>query len=351
MSEVVRQAVAEVVEGRSLSREAAKRVMAEIMAGRASEALIAALLVGLRMKGETAEEIAGFAEAMREAAVRVECRRSDVIDTCGTGGDAHDTFNISTAAAIVAAAAGAAVAKHGNRAVSSRCGSADVLEALGVVIELGPGEVAECIDRTGFGFLYAPGLHPAMKHAMPVRRELKVRTVFNLLGPLTNPAGARRQVLGVFSRRWVRPVAEALAELGADRALVVHGLEGLDEISVCGPTAVAELRDGEVSERVLEPEELGLGRHELCELAGAGPEESAQMIVAVFEGQRGARRDAVVANAAAALYVAGMADDLSECARMAEEVIDSGAALRKLEEIVRFSRELGGRGEGESGAG
>ena len=333
------QALADVLEGRSLTRDRAREVMAEVMAGGATPAQIGGFLVALRAKGETADEIAGFAEAMRDHAVRVAPRRSDLVDTAGTGGDGARTLNISTAAALVAAAAGAAVAKHGNRAVSSASGSADVLEALGFDLELPPERIARSIDELGFGFMFAPSHHPAMRHAAPVRRELATRTVFNVLGPLTNPAGARAQVVGVYSPGLVRTIADVLALLGARRAFVVHGAFGVDELSPAGPNLVCEVVDGRVHEREIDPLELGIPRCAPSELRGGSPEENAAAIRAVFSGEeQGARRDAILLNAAGAIAAAGHADDLHDGLELAREALESDAAAGRLEALARFSR-------------
>ena len=340
----VREALAQIVEGRHLIREEAYAALCEIMSGGATDSQIAGLLIGLRMKGETPAEIAGFARAMRDHAVRVTTSRSPVVDTCGTGGDALETFNISTAAAFVAAGAGVAIAKHGNRAVSSHCGSADVLLALGVRLDLSADQVGRCLDQTGVGFLFAPSLHPAMKHAMGPRRELGLRTVFNLLGPLTNPAGASRQLIGVFDEAWVEPVCEALAELGAEHVLVVHGQPGLDEISTLGPTTVCELRGGTLRTWIVSPEELGLATACPEDLAGGDPQQSAAILTAVLEGERGPRRDIVVLNAAGALVAADRADNLGEGLELAYQVIDSGAARERLEALRSVSCELASEG-------
>ena len=323
-----------------LTSAEAEAVMEQIMDGRATEAQIAAFLVALRMKGETAEEIAGFARAMRRRAVKVPVQRPDVLDTCGTGGDAFDTFNISTAAAFVAAAAGAAVAKHGNRSVTSRCGSADVLEHLGVRLDLTPEQVGRCIDEIGIGFLFAPALHPAMKHAIGPRRQLKLRTVFNILGPLTNPANARRQVIGVFAPQWVRPLAEALRELGIAHALVVHGLDGLDEISTLGPTAVAELRDGTITEYQLTPDQFGLPCARPEDIAGADVPHSAQILRQVLEGQPGPRLDIVLLNAGAAIYTAGLAPDIAAGIEIARQTVAAGKASHKLSQLIDLTQRL-----------
>ncbi len=338
------QVLEKVVEGQHLDPAEAEAVMEIVMTGQATPAQIAAFLVALRIKGETPCEISSFARAMRHHALQVSTSRADVVDTCGTGGDACDTFNISTAAAFVAAGAGVAIAKHGNRCVTSRCGSADVLEALGVCLTLSPAQVGRCIDEIGIGFMFAPALHPAMKHAVGPRRELKLRTVFNLLGPLTNPAGARRQVLGVFQERWVLPVAEALRELGAEHALVVHGLGGLDEISTIGPTRVAELREGTISEYELQPEALGFARARPEDLVGGDVDRNVATLTAALSGQAGPVRDIVVLNAAAAIYVGGRAPSLLSALGVAEQVIDSGAATAKLTELVRFSQAIAQEG-------
>ena len=337
---MIQQALQRLLDGHDLGREETRDVMAEIMRGEATPAQIGGFLVALRAKGETADEITGCAEAMRAQALTVHPRREDLVDTAGTGGDGARTINISTAAALVAAAAGAAVAKHGNRAVSSACGSADVLEALGFSLEQEPERIAQSIDELGFGFLFAPSHHPAMRHAAPVRRELATRTVFNVLGPLTNPAGARAQVVGVYSEQLVRTIADVLAQLGARRAFVVHGAGGIDELSPVGTNLVAEVVDGAVTERRLDPEsELGLPRCSLEELRGGTPEENASALREVFAGADGGRRSAVLLNAAGAIAAAGHADDLREGLALARETVDSGAAAERLEQLVAFSRQ------------
>jgi anthranilate phosphoribosyltransferase len=336
---MIQQAITQLLDGRSLERAQAREVMGEIMRGEATAAQIGGFLVALRAKGETAEEITGCAEAMREHVLPVRPQRDDLVDTAGTGGDGSCTINISTAAALVAAAAGAAVAKHGNRAVSSACGSADVLEALGFTLEQEPARIAQSIDELGFGFLFAPSHHPAMRHAAPVRRELATRTVFNVLGPLTNPAAARAQVVGVYSPQLVRTIADVLAALGARRAFVVHGAGGIDELSPVGPNLVAEVVDGSVRERELDPEaELGLARCRIDELRGGSPEENAAAIRDVLAGAGGGRRSAILLNAAGAIAAAGHAADLREGLVLAREAIDSGAAAERLEQLVAFSR-------------
>ena len=335
---MIQAALADLLDGRDLGRERAREVMDEIMRGEATQAQIGGFLVALRLKGETADEIAGCAEAMREHVLPVRPKRDDLVDTAGTGGDGAETINISTAAAIVAAAAGAGVAKHGNRAVSSASGSADVLEALGFELERPPELIARSIDELGFGFMFAPSHHPAMRHAAPVRRELATRTVFNVLGPLTNPAGARAQVIGVYSRPLVRTIAEVLAQLGARRAFVVHGAYGIDELSPAGTNDVCEVVDGEVRERAIDPLELGIERSDPGELRGGSPAENADAIRAVFAGAQGARRDAILLNAAGAVAAAGHAEDLREGLELARAAVDSGAAASRLEELAEFSR-------------
>jgi len=328
------------LDGHDLGRAETREVMDQIMQGEATPAQIGGFLVALRAKGETPDEIAGCAEAMREHVLPVRPQRDDLVDTAGTGGDGAQTINISTAAALVAAAAGAGVAKHGNRAVSSACGSADVLEALGFELEQPPDRIERSIDELGFGFLFAPSHHPAMRHAASVRKELATRTVFNLLGPLTNPAGARAQVVGVYSPTLVRTIADVLAQLGARRAFVVHGAGGLDELSPVGANLVCEVVGGAVHEGELDPEaELGVPRCRVEELRGGTPEENATAIREVFAGAPGGRRSAVLLNAAAAIAAAGHAADLREGLELARRAIDSGAAAERLERLIVFSRE------------
>jgi anthranilate phosphoribosyltransferase len=338
----IQRALARLLDGASLARPEAREVMDVIMRGEATPAQIGAFLIALRAKGETTDEIAGCAEAMREHVVAVRPQRDDLVDTAGTGGDGARTLNISTAAALVAAAAGAGVAKHGNRAVSSACGSADVLEALGFRLELPPERIARSIDQLGFGFMFAPAHHPAMRHAAPVRRELATRTVFNVLGPLTNPAGARAQVIGVFSPQLVRTIADVVAQLGARRAYVVHGFAGIDELSPAGPNLVCEVVDADVRERAIDPADLGIGACDPDELRGGTPDENARAIRDVLGGADGGRRDAVLLNAAGAIAAAGHAADLREGLERAREAVDSGAAFERLEELARFSQESDG---------
>jgi anthranilate phosphoribosyltransferase len=333
----------------SLSRAEAHAVMTEVLTGRCSDTQIAALLVALHMKGETVEEIVGFAEAIRAAAVPLKLHsdsvldasgtgRDALVDTCGTGGDTSGTFNISTATAFVAAGAGVRVAKHGNRSVTSKCGSADVMEALGVNIQLPAALIAACLEQVGIAFLFAPAMHSAMKHVQTARRELHLRTVFNLLGPLTNPARATCQVVGVYSADLVEKLAEALSMLGLHRALVVHGSDGLDEITITGPTRVGEVREGQVHTYEVTPEEFGLQRATLDEISGGDAARNASLIREVLSGKKSARRDVVLLNAAAALVAAGRADHLRDAVPLAVKAIDSGAAQGKLEALVSFTR-------------
>jgi len=331
-------ALALLLEGRDLSRAETRRVMDTIMSGGATPAQIGGFLVALRLKGETADEIAGAAEAMRDHVVAVEPVRDDLVDTAGTGGDGQATINISTAAALVAAAAGAGVAKHGNRAVSSASGSADVLEALGFVLELPPERIETSIDELGFGFLFAPTHNPGFRHAAPVRKELAARTVFNVLGPLTNPAGARAQIVGVYDPALVRTIAEVLARLDARRAFVVHGAHGVDELSPAGPNLVCEVVDGAVEERTIDPLDLGVPRCAPDELRGGSPEQNAAAIRAVFSGEeQGAKRDAILLNAAGAIAAGGRAADLRDGLEVARLTVDSGAAAERLDALVAFS--------------
>ncbi len=332
----------------SLSREEARAVMTEVLTGQCTEAQIGALLVALHMKGETVEEIVGFAEAIRAAATPLKLHahqvldasgtgRDALVDTCGTGGDTSGTFNISTATAFVVAGAGVRVAKHGNRSVTSKCGSADVMEALGVKIDLPPARIPACLEEVGIAFLFAPAVHSAMKYVQTARRDLRLRTVFNLLGPLTNPAQATCQVVGVYSSDLVEKLAEALSMLGLHRALVVHGSDGLDEITITGPTRIAEVREGQVRTYEVTPEEFGLERAPLNDIFGGDAVLNAQLIRGVLEGKQSARRDVVLLNAAAALVAAGKADHLRDAVPLAATAIDSGAAATKLDALIKFS--------------
>ena len=336
---MIREAIEELVAGRSLSMDQASAVMDEIMEGQATQAQLAAFLTALRLKGETPEEIAGMATVMREKALRVEVEGA-VVDTCGTGGDGSGTFNISTAAAFVAAGAGLKVAKHGNRAASGTCGSADVLEALGVKIELGPEAVKQCIDEVGIGFMYAPTFHPAMKYAAPVRRELGIRTVFNILGPLTNPAVARRQLLGVADPSLGEKMARVLQLMGSEHSLVVHGHDGLDELTLGDETSVWELRDGGITSYTVNPGDLGLPRVPLQALQGGTPQENAFLLRRILAAEKGPHRYIVLLNSAAVLVVGGKAKDLKEGLDLAREVIDGSDALLKLEALVELSQAL-----------
>jgi anthranilate phosphoribosyltransferase len=336
---MIQEAIAELLDSRHLEAADARAAMGEIMDGTATQSQTAGFLVALRMNGETVDEIAGCAEAMRQHVVPVTPARDDLVDTAGTGGDGAQTLNISTAAALVAAATGAAVAKHGNRAVSSASGSADVLEALGFNLELPAERIARSIDELGFGFIFAPAHHPGFRHAAPVRRELGVRTVFNVLGPLTNPAGARTQIVGVYSAELVPVIADVLVRLGSRRAFVVHGAGGIDELSPAGPNVVCEVVAGDVHMRTIDPLELGVARCAPGDLRGGSPEANAAAITAVFGGERGAHRDAVLLNAAGAIAAAGRAEGLAEGLAAATEAVDSGAAATRLDELVAFSRE------------
>ncbi|MCC5856627.1 MAG: anthranilate phosphoribosyltransferase [Ectothiorhodospiraceae bacterium] len=336
----MQSAIRAVTEGHNLSREDMTTVMRTIMTGEATPAQIGGFLVGLRMKGETVDEIAAAATVMRSLATRVEVNGVHLVDTCGTGGDARGTLNVSTAAAFVVAAAGGRVAKHGNRSVSSSSGSADVLEHAGARLDLNPAQVAESVERTGVGFLFAPLFHSAMKHAIGPRKEMGVRTIFNLLGPLTNPAGAPNQLMGVFAEHWVAPLARVLKDLGSQRVLVVHAEDGLDEISIGSPTAVAELRDGHLHEYRVEPEDFGMQRASLDSIRVENADESLAMIRAAFAGEQGPAGDIIALNAGAAIYVAGLDESLAGGVRRARQLLAEGAAGRKLEDFVACTQAL-----------
>jgi anthranilate phosphoribosyltransferase len=338
---MIREAIAKLVDGKSLAEDEAAAVMEEIMTGEATPAQLAAFVVALRLKGETVDEIAGMARVMRAKALRVPYEGPSLLDTCGTGGDAAGTINVSTAAAFVAAGAGAVVAKHGNRAMTSQCGSADVLEALGAKIDLSPEQVASCLRDAGVGFMFAPNFHPAMRFAAGPRREIGVRTVFNVLGPLTNPAGAQAQVLGVASAALAEKMAQVLERLGCRHALVVHGEDGLDEMTLTGPTLVHELKDGALRCYDVTPDEVGLSRAEGRTVKGGSPAENAAALRAVLGGQRGPLRDIVLLNSAAALLAADIAANLGEGVSLAAAAIDSGAAARALERFVEVSNSFG----------
>ncbi len=342
---MIQQAIQQLINGQSMSAGQAEGVMDQVMSGAATPAQIAGLLIALRLKGETVDEITGCARAMRRMAVSVRPRRADLIDTCGTGGDGAGTFNISTTTAFVVAGAGLGVAKHGNRSVSSRCGSADVLTALGVHIDLTPEQAAQCIDEVGIGFLFAPKLHPAMKHAIGPRRELGVRTIFNILGPLTNPANTPAQLLGVYDAALTEPLARVLQELGARSAYVVHGAGGLDELCTAGTNQVSYFgvagENGHVATKTIDPRNCGLPLADLSDLRGGDPRENAQITRDILSCRdRGPRRDTVLLNAAAALLVGGAADGLLPGIGKAAHSIDSGAALSKLEGLIELTQKM-----------
>jgi len=333
----MQSAIRAVTERRDLSGDEMQQVMRTIMTGEASQAQLGGFLIGLRMKGETVDEIAAAASVMRELATKVDVDGENLVDTCGTGGDGSKTFNISTASAFVVSAAGAQVAKHGNRSISSKSGSADVLEALGVNIGLAPDQVATCIKKIGVGFMFAPQHHSAMKHAIGPRKEMAVRTVFNLLGPLTNPAAAPNQVVGVFSDQWVEPIARVLAKLGSKHVLVVHAEDGMDEISVSSPTKVAELKEGEVSVYKVTPEQFALSVGDKNSLSVDDARQSSEMIKGILNGDAGPATDIVCLNAGAAIYVSGLASSIEAGVKKAQEVIANGKAREKLEALVEFT--------------
>ncbi|MDX1495993.1 MAG: anthranilate phosphoribosyltransferase [Salinisphaeraceae bacterium] len=333
--------MSQLVEGRDLSAEQMRAAMQAIMTGECSDAQIGGFLVALRMKGETVDEIAAAAKVMRDLATPVPVTaeyQKLLVDTCGTGGDASGLFNVSTASAFVVAAAGGRVAKHGNRSVSSKSGSADLLEVAGVKLVLSPDQVGECVAEVGLGFMFAPGFHGAMKHAIGPRKELGIRTIFNILGPLTNPAGAPNQVLGVFNGHLTRPLAEVLQQLGSQHVLVVHGEDGLDEFSINAPTRVAELKDGQISEYQIAPEDVGLERGSLDALRVDNAEESLALINAVFAGEKSLARDMLALNAGAALYAGGQAVDIAEGVQQALLAIDTGEAAKRLSALVEFTQ-------------
>lgn len=333
---MIKEAINILVGGIDLSEHEMRESMTEIMEGRATDAQIGAFLTALRLKGETVTEISAAARVMREKATAIRGPEG-ILDTCGTGGDMAGTFNISTTAALVAAACGVPVAKHGNRSVSSLSGSADVLEALGIKIDLPPEKVEKCLFETGFGFLFAPLFHPAMKYAIGPRREMGIRTVFNILGPLTNPAGAKRQLMGVFSGNLTETLCRVLGNLGAEAAMVVHGEDGLDEITVTNGTMVSRLAGGQVENSIISPEDFGFKKASIEDITGANKDANAKITLAVLGGEKGPRRDIVLLNAAAALVVAGKTENMSDAVEMAAEAVDSGRALGKLTEIKKFS--------------
>ncbi|GIP52119.1 MULTISPECIES: anthranilate phosphoribosyltransferase [Paenibacillus] len=338
--ETVQNGLGRLIEGQSLNRQEARGIMEAIMNGESTPAQIGGLLTALRIKGETVEEITGFAEAMRMHASRLNTETRQLLDTCGTGGSGIHKFNISTTSAIVAASVSVRVAKHGNRSASGRAGSADVLESLGVNIQLSAEQAKRCLDDIGICFLFAQLYHPSMRHAAAPRKELGVRTVFNMLGPLTNPAGADRQVLGIYDRNKTETIARVLRELGSKRALVVTSAEGLDEISISSSTRVSELKNGEVVTYELTPEQLGLRTYHLTEMMGGDPGTNANIIRRVLQGEQGAYRDVVLANAGACIYVSGLADSIREGVVIAAESIDSGKAYSKLEQLIQTTGEL-----------
>lgn len=336
---MLKRFIAQVVEGKNLSQEEAAQAMATIMEGEALPTQIASFLTALRMKGETSEEITGMAQTMRERAISIPgLGQETIVDTCGTGGDGKGTFNISTAVAFVAAGGGLTVAKHGNRSISSQCGSADVLEALGVNLSLTPARVAQALKEIKIAFLFAPAFHPAMRHALGPRREIGIRTVFNLLGPLTNPARPTVHLLGLYRPELLPLIAQVLKNLGSKAAFVVHGEDGIDEISITGKTKICYLCAEEIYEFQIEPEELGLRRVSLLDIQGGGPEKNAQILRAVLQGERGPYREAVLINAAAVFVAAKKAGHLQEGIELAQEVIDSGQALKKLNDLIHFSQ-------------
>jgi anthranilate phosphoribosyltransferase len=336
---MIQESIGQLIGGRDLGRDCARAVMNQIMSGEATDAQIGAFLVALRCKGETVEEISGCAEVMRDKATKIFTTRKKIVDTCGTGGDGSSSFNISTAVAFVVAGAGLCVAKHGNRAMSSRCGSADVLSALGVNIEASPAVVSACLEEAGIGFLFAPMLHGAMKHAIGPRKEIATRTVFNVLGPLTNPAGAERQLIGVFAPDLTATMAGVLRDLGSVRAFVVHGDDGLDEITITGPSQVSELKDGDVNTYEITPDQFGMKRGAPESLKGGDADDNAQTLLDILDGADGPRRDIVLLNAAAAITVGDGAGDLAVGVERARESLDSGNAKAALENLKRVSNQ------------
>lgn len=336
----IQKAIAAVVERQDLSGDEMRTVMSDIMTGKTTPAQIGGFLIGLRMKGETVEEISAAAQVMRDLSSKVDLDSDHIVDTCGTGGDGGNLFNVSTASAFVVAAAGGKVAKHGNRSVSSKSGSADVLEQAGIYLGLDAEQVSRCVAEIGLGFMFAPNHHSAMKHAIGPRKEMATRTIFNLLGPLTNPANAKRQVMGVFDRKWVRPIAEVLKALGSEHVLVVHSEDGLDEISIAAPTFVAELKDGVVSEYMVSPEDFGIPLQSIETIQALDASESLALIKTALEGKGKVNpaRDIVALNAGAAIYVSGIADTLAEGVNIAEDVIGGGTARVKMSELASFTR-------------
>ncbi|MDP4092694.1 MAG: anthranilate phosphoribosyltransferase [Bacillota bacterium] len=335
---MIKNAIQKLVEGKNLTEQEVMGAMSCIMDGNATQAQIGSFMTALRIKGETIEEITGCAKVMRDKADRISPEMDYYIDTCGTGGDGANTFNISTAAAFVASAGGVSVAKHGNRSVSSRSGSADVLEALGVNINLTPVQVKSCVESVGIGFMFAPTFHKSMKYAGGPRKELGIRTIFNILGPLTNPAAAKGQVLGVFDGKLTEPIARVLANLDIERAMVLHGSDGLDEITITGTTKISELNNGQVNNYELDPEKYGIAKASSDDIKGGDAIENAKIIYRIFNGEKGPQRDIVLLNSAASLYVGKAADSMEQALAMAAEIIDSGKALSKLEELKSYSQ-------------
>ncbi|MFH1825163.1 MAG: anthranilate phosphoribosyltransferase [Candidatus Firestonebacteria bacterium] len=334
---MIKEAIAKLVERKNLSIEEAKSVMKEIMSGETTPALISAYLVSLRMKGETVEEITGSAEVMRENATLIQTKHSLIVDTCGTGGDKSDTFNVSTVSAFVVAGAGIPIAKHGNRAVSSKCGSADLVEALGVKLEIPVEKIEKCLNEIGLSYLFAPLLHSSMKYATPIRREIGIRTIFNILGPLANPAKVKAQVIGVYAPHLVELIINVLKNLGHSHAFVVHGADGLDEISITGDTKVAELKEGKILVYYIQPEDFGIKSRKLDEIKGGTKEDNVKIALDVLNGEKGACRDMVVLNSSAGIVAGGKANTLWEGIKLAEESIDSKSALKKLELLREYT--------------
>ena len=334
----IQNAIQSVIDKKNLNNDEMRDVMQSIMTGECTDAQIAGFLVGLRSKGESVDEITAAAHVMRELANHVHINHENLIDTCGTGGDGHNTFNISTTAAFVVAAAGGYVAKHGNRSVSSKSGSADVLETAGVKLEITPEQVAQCVDEIGIGFMFAPMHHSAMKHAIGPRKELGVRTVFNVLGPLTNPAGAKRQVMGVFSHDWLETLANVLKNLGSEQVMIVHSEDGMDEISISAATNIAELKDGDIKTYTVEPEQFGMQRADISSLAVDNVEDSFKVMQAVLDNQGGPTQDIVLLNAGAAIYTAGVEDTLTAGIATARQVIENGSAKAKLDELAKLTQ-------------
>ncbi len=332
------EAISKIVDGIDLSKNEMINVMTEILKGETTDAQIAAFITSLRIKGETVEEIAGAVQVMRKMAIKVNTSAECVVDTCGTGGDAVNTFNISTTAAFVAAGAGVTMAKHGNRSVSSQSGSADVLKTLGVNINIDEKKIEQCLNEIGIGFLFAPKLHGAMKYAIGPRREIKIRTIFNILGPLSNPAGAKNQVIGVYDSKLTATFARVLKDAGSDHVFVVHGKDGMDEITLTTKTCVAELKNGEIKEYEFNPKDYGFGLCETEDLLGGSPEENAEITKSILSGARGPKRDIVILNTAAAIIVSKKADDFSEAISLAEKSIDSGEANQKLEKLIKLTQ-------------